>query len=112
MKKTYCFDLDGVICKTPKTNNYKKSTPITSAIQKINEIFERGNIIIVFTARYMGRSNQSKNLAKKRGYEMTKKQLKKWGLNYHKLIFGKPSYDIIIDDKSFNYNNKWIKKIK
>jgi hypothetical protein len=112
MKKIYCFDLDGVICKTPKTNNYKRSKPIIPAIKKINEIFKQGNIIIIFTARYMGRSNQSKILAKKKGYEVTKKQLKKWGLNYNKLIFGKPSYDIIIDDKSYNYNNKWIKKIK
>ena len=112
MKKIYCFDLDGVICKTPKTNNYKRSKPIIPAIKKINEIFKQGNIIIIFTARYMGRSNQSKILAKKKGYEVTKKQLKKWGLNYNKLIFGKPSYDIIIDVKSYNYNNKWIKKIK
>ena len=37
---------------------------------------------------------------KKRGYKFTKKQLAKWNLKYSKLIFGKPSYDLYIDDKS------------
>ena len=36
----------------------------------------------------------------------TKKQLKMWGVKYHELIFGKPSYDIIVDDKSILYNKK------
>ena len=38
--------------------------------------------------------------AKKQGFQMTKIQLKKWKVNYHKLIFGKPSFDLFIDDKS------------
>ena len=31
MKKKYCFDIDGVICKTKK-NFYHKSTPIKKNI--------------------------------------------------------------------------------
>ena len=30
-------------------------------------------------------------------------QLITWGLKFHELIMGKPSYDIIIDDKSFDF---------
>jgi hypothetical protein len=44
------------------------------------------------------------------GYELTKKQLALWEVKYHELLFGKPEYDIIIDDKSYNYNDNWIKK--
>ena len=40
---------------------------------------------------------------------LTKKQLNKWGLKYHLLIMGKPSFDYIIDDKSLNFNNNWQK---
>ena len=29
---------------------------------------------------------------------------------FHELILGKPEYDIIIDDKHFNYNDSWINK--
>ena len=35
-----------------------------------------------------------------------------WGLKYHKLIMGKPSYDFMVDDKSYNYNSEWYKKLK
>ena len=52
----------------------------------------------------------------KKGFLKTKKQLKKWKVRYHELIMGKPSYDILIDDKSLNFNKNWSfeidKKIK
>jgi hypothetical protein len=38
---------------------------------------------------------------------LTKKQLKKWKVKYHFLIFGKPSFDLIIDDKSFDFKKDW-----
>ena len=31
---------------------------------------------------------------------MTLNQLNKWNLKYHKLIFGKPSFDLYVDDKT------------
>ena len=42
---------------------------------------------------------------------MTKDQLKKWKVNYHKLILGKPSYDLFIDDKSIYFKKYWHKDI-
>ena len=59
----------------------------------------------------MGRSNENIREAKKRGFNFTKNQLKKWGVKYHKLIFGKPSYDLFIDDKNLNFEKNWDKKI-
>ena len=53
----YCFDLDGVICKT-KSNNYKKSKPIKDAINKINRLYLEGHYILIYTSRFMGRSNE------------------------------------------------------
>lgn len=108
--KTYCFDLDGVICKT-YMSNYKKSKPISKAINKINSLYLDGHKVIIFTSRFMGRNHDNANLAKKQGYDFTLKQLKKWKLKFHKLILGKPSYDFIVDDKSINFKN-WIKNIK
>lgn len=60
----------------------------------------------------MGRSNEKIKIAKKKGYNFTKKQLNKWGVKYHELIFGKPSYDILIDDKCLFYKKNWSSKIK
>ena len=58
----YCFDIDGVICKTNKLN-YKKSIPIKRSIQIINKLYSRGHIIKIFTGRYSKKSdmNQKKN---------------------------------------------------
>jgi len=55
----------------------------------------------------MGRSNENVKKAISRGYKLTENQLKIWGVKYHELIFGKPSFDVVIDDKSINFNNNW-----
>ncbi len=109
-KKILCFDLDNVLCKT-SNNNYKKSNPIKKNIKVVNQLFQRGYYIKIFTARYMGRNNENIIKAKKEGLSLTTKQLKKWNVKYHNLIFGKPSFDIYIDDKSFFYDKKWPQKI-
>ena len=109
--KTICFDLDNTICRTKK-NFYQKSIPIKKNVNFINKLFEEGYYIKIFTSRYMGRSNEKTSLAKKKGFLQTKSQLKKWGLKHNKLIFGKPSYDLLIDDKSLFHKKKWVNKLK
>jgi FMN phosphatase YigB (HAD superfamily) len=109
--KIICFDLDNVLCKTPKSL-YKESKPIKKAIAFANSLYEKGYSVKIFTSRFMGRNNEKVFKAKKQGYEFTKKQLLAWGLKYDKLIFGKPSYDLFIDDKNFNFNKNWIKILK
>ena len=108
--KIICFDLDNTICKTKK-NFYKKSLPIKKNIKIINRLYEDGFYIKIFTARFMGRSNENVKLAKKNGFKLTKLQLKSWGLKYNELIFGKPSYDIFVDDKSLFFEKNWDKKL-
>jgi len=106
-QKVLAFDIDGVICHT-EGSDYENSKPNKKAIEKINHLYDEGNKIIIFTARYMGRNNNDISKAKAEGYELTVKQLKNWNVKYHKLIMGKPSFDIIIDDKAYNYNKDWI----
>ena len=107
--KIICFDIDGVICKTHKSN-YKNSKPNLKVIKLINKLYKK-NKIILFTSRFMGRNNNKISLAKKEGYKFTVAQLREWGLKYHVLKFGKPSYDIIIDDKSIDFSSDWTKKL-
>lgn len=108
--KIYCFDLDGVICKTQK-NYYHKSKPIKKNISKINELYEKGNFILIFTSRFMGRSRDNEKLAHKKGFKFTLGQLNSWGVKFHKLKLGKPSYDIFIDDKALFFNKNWSKRL-
>ena len=109
-KKIYCFDLDNVLCKTTG-NNYKKSTPIKKNLNVLRILKEKGHYVKIFTSRFMGRNKENQKLAKKQGYNFTKNQLKKWGVQYDELIFGKPSYDVFVDDKNFSYKRDWSKNI-
>lgn len=109
--KIICFDLDNVLCTTSKSL-YKKSKPIKKAIELVNFLYAKGFYIKIFTSRFMGRNNNKVSKAKKQGYEFTKKQLLDWRLNYNELIFGKPSYDLFIDDKNLSFSKNWIEILK
>lgn len=109
-KKIICFDLDGTLCSFTK-GKYSKAKPNIKAISKVNKLYAEGHRIIIFTSRFMGRNNENISKAKKQGFKLTLNQLRKWDIKFHKLIMGKPSYDILIDDKAFRYKKFWIKKI-
>ena len=109
-KKIICFDIDGVICNTTKSN-YHKSKPKKKVIKFINTLFENGHEIKLFTARYMGRNSENTKKVYKIGYKKTLKQLKKWNIKFNHLILGKPSYDIFIDDKSLGFRKNWMKDL-
>ena len=105
-RKIFCFDLDGTICIT-KGKRYSRSKPIKEAIILINKLYSEGHVIKIFTSRYMGRNNDNINKAYKQGYKFTHKQLKSWGLKFHKLHMGKPSFDFLVDDKSIGFKKNW-----
>ena len=110
-KKILCFDLDNTLCLT-KGNNYPKAKPKKKLIKLVNELYESGHIIKIFTARYMGRNNDNQNKAKKSAKILTIKQLKKWGVMYDQIFFGKPSSDFYIDDKNLNFKKNLSKYLK
>ena len=98
----YCFDIDGTICSLTHNSNYHKATPFTDVINEINYLYERGNRIIMMTARG--------SVSKIDHTELTKRQLGEWGVKYHELIMHKkPNADLYIDDKGVNIND-WRKK--
>lgn len=97
----YTFDIDGTICLT-NGNDYINSTPLTERINIINNLYEQGHIIKIFTARGMTTKNGNIKEVYKDYYDMTLSQLSEWGLKFHELILGKPSSDFYIDDKGIS----------
>ena len=89
----YYVDIDNTICYTTETNYYS-SIPIIQRIDTINRLFHDGHTIIYWTARG---SKSGKDWS-----TFTTQQLDSWGCLYHSIIFGKPAYDLYIDDKSIN----------
>lgn len=90
-EKTFCFDVDGVIAAIHPENKYDETGPIPENIVKINRLFDAGHKIVLFTARG--------SLTGIDWREVTKKQMKEWGVRHHELRFGKPAADFYVDDK-------------
>ena len=90
-------DIDETICNTRRDRDYSKSTPIDEHIQKINKLYDEGHHIVYWTARGSGSGIDWKDL--------TEKQLSAWGVKHHELRLGKPSYDLLICDKSDRIEN-------
>jgi len=87
----YCFDLDDTLCMTSGMD-YASATPMPARIERVNQLFEGGHTIKVFTARGSETGIDWR--------EVTERQLTFWGLKYHILILGKPAADVYVDDKA------------
>lgn len=89
--RKFVFDIDGVIAKKNAELQYDKAEPNSEMISLVNQLYNNGNEIVLFTAR-----------GYKTGIDWTsatERQLMQWGVRYHKLMFGKPDADFYIDDK-------------
>tara|TARA_B100000212_G_C27138488_1_gene432303 strand:+ start:183 stop:485 length:303 start_codon:yes stop_codon:yes gene_type:complete len=91
----YIFDIDGTLCTLVKNAEYSKAEPLKERIKKVNDLYDEGHYIKLYTARG---STTGINWE-----ETTKKQLEEWNLNYHELLMNcKPHGDLFIDDKAIN----------
>ena len=93
----YIVDIDETICYTPTIDGkrrYELSKPYPERIEKINQLYDEGHTIIYWTARGSGSGiNQ---------FQITFGSLKAWGVKFHEVRLGKPSYDVWVDDKAFS----------
>lgn len=98
MSKSYFIDLDNTLCCTVG-NCYDASQPIVERIRYVNTLKQNGHFITIWTARGATTGIDHRDL--------TLKQLKEWDVHYDDLLMDKPSYDVYIDDKSFNVDCFW-----
>lgn len=84
-------DIDGFLC-TDEQGQYKNAKPIQENIDRINKKYDDGELIYIWTSRGTTTDINWR--------ELTEKQLAQWGVKYHELLFGKPEYDEICDDKA------------
>lgn len=99
----YAFDLDGTLCHTDG-NDYNNSKPIYNRIKVVNELYDKGEKVIIYTARGSV-SGLTKELM-----SLTKDSLANWDVKYHELSMGnKIHFDILIDDKAITAND-WFSK--
>jgi len=90
----YCFDIDGTLC-TNTEGDYANAEPFYEVIAEVNRLFNEGHQILLYTAR-----GSTTGIVWR---ELTERQMKEWGVNYHALYLGKPTADIYIDDKGMDF---------
>ena len=89
-------DIDNTICTQSPCADYTKAEPMPERIEAMNNLYDIGHEIIYWTAR-----------GTETGIDwtlVTRRQLAEWGVKHHELRLGKPHYDLMICDKTFNPN--------
>lgn len=104
----YCIDIDGTLTE-PHRGTPWSAVPIQSRIDKVNQLYDEGATIYLMTARGFIRSQEHKgSIHEQQGKAddharfRTEEQLKKWGVKYHALYFGKPRAVTYVDDRAVN----------
>jgi histidinol phosphatase-like enzyme len=97
-RKTYVFDLDGVLATEEKTFEKSLAKPIQNNIDILNQLYDCGHTIIIHTARGWAE------------FKMTDNWLNANNIHRHSLVMGKPIADVYVDDKALNVND--IDKLK
>lgn len=85
---TIAVDIDGILTFETEGHDYKNRTPNPTTIRMVNQLFEVGFNIILYTSRM------------KQDQHVTEEWLKQHGVRYHTLVLQKLQYDILLDDKA------------
>lgn len=86
------IDIDETICYYEGERDYEKALPLEENIEKANALYDSGHQITYWTARGTMTGIDWR--------EVTEEQFKRWRVKYHTLMFGKPAYDLLIDDRA------------
>lgn len=90
-KRTFVFDIDGVVAHLSPDNNYSLAKPNVEVIDKINNLYDSGHYIVLFTARGSKTGKDWESI--------TVQQMKDWQVKFNEIRFGKPFADYYIDDR-------------
>ena len=97
-------DCDGTLCSW-HPGEYEKAQPFPEKCAAIQRLHAAGHEIWIYTAR--GSSLGSVEAADSRWGEITRGQLTAWAVPFHRLIFGKPPFEVLIDDRSVIFTEDW-----
>lgn len=100
------IDLDGTICPIKEKNaSYQDLVPFEGAVERIKQLKNMGNYIIISTARNM--ATQESNIGKvvKNIGKVTLDWLEKHEIPYDEIYFGKPNAQVYIDDRALRFSD-------
>ena len=97
---TIVIDLDDTICFT-RNRDFENSIQNELVINKMNELYNKGWKLIIYTARG-AKSCKTLEEREKKYRNITEKWLKKNNVKYTELLFGKMNADYYVDDKNLS----------
>ena len=101
-----CIDLDGVICRLRDPGqDYADLEPVPGAIEKLRELKDAGHYIILCTARHMKTCGGNVGQVIARQGPATLDWLRRHGVTYDEIHFGKPHADVYIDDNALRFES-------
>ena len=106
--KIIAFDIDDVLLIRDKNNDfksiekYKFCIPIPHNVDLINQCYENGYYIKLYTSRGMTSLGGNLSEIQEKISPITIETLQKYNIKYNELIFGKEHFDLLIDDKALN----------
>lgn len=95
------IDIDDTIL-TVINRDFVNAIPKENIINKINMLHKLGTRIILFTARGMKSQDNNVVKAELKYRVITEDWLKRNGVKYDELLFGKPNADYYVDDKAMS----------
>lgn len=99
-----CIDIDGVICRLREPGQvYADLEPMPGAIEKLRQLKAAGHYIILCTARHMKTCQGNVGQVIARQGAVTLDWLKRHGIEYDELHFGKPHAELYIDDNAWRF---------
>lgn len=99
----YFIDIDETICTTPEGQSYHLAKPNQGRIALVNQLVDAGHQVVYWTARGTATGIDWR--------DVTERQLGRWGARYTELRFGKPVYDVLVDDRAFtNFEQAGIRR--
>jgi capsule biosynthesis phosphatase len=105
MKQTFIMDIDGTICQAHLDESgkydYVNADPFQQVIDKVNQLYEDGHTIILFTARGMRTHKGNVKKIKELVLPVLEDWLKRHEVKYHEIQVGKPwgPHPIYVDDR-------------
>ena len=101
-----CIDLDGVICRLKEPGqNYADLEPVDGAVEKLRGLKAAGHYLIICTARHMKTCEGNPGAALARQGLVTLDWLKRHGIEYDEIHFGKPHAQVYIDDNALRFES-------
>lgn len=94
--KVLVMDLDGTIVG----GEYNRPYPKGDVIEKVNQHYDAGWDVIIFTARGMNTFQGDAQKCDETYRKLTEETLRKFGVKYTRLQFGKPAGVMYVDDRA------------